>query len=171
MNNKIAFTCLSLLLCVLLLSCSQSTPDTLEESFLISQKGTLSGTNTNNYIDVHSCTNNTITFTIHNKGSAVWNIDRFFLEEDDEFINPRIFFNGYVMNPSIRQPTTLTHPTTNEQLFGPQTLMSSNCDGKEFIAPGENVTCTITSLPLQEENVMWVEAQHPNEKILLRCEQ
>ena len=175
MNKKnISKTSLFLLLILLFFlgACSQEIEQAAqEESPILSQKANLEGTNTNSYIEFVSCEEDTLTFTIYNKGLQTWSLDRYLLNEEEGAINVRLFMNGYVINPSIRNPTTQIHKETGEQLFGPNKLFSENCEGTSFLMSQEQTTCTITNLPLQEENTLWMEGEGRDDQITFRCEQ
>lgn len=108
-----------------------------------------------------------ITFTITNRGLTSWSLDRAADPEDDTLMNVRVFFNNDLVNTRAKP----RHLETNEQLFGPNQHFSENCNNRQTLRVNTSVTCTLQPVNLQDTNTLRIQTDGDDDQIIFRCEQ
>jgi hypothetical protein len=100
----------------------------------------------------------TLTFRFANNDAKKWQLDQKVPFPAPRDMEPaRIFLNRYEMNgPTYWSPE-------KEMYFGPSETFSDNCGGVEVLEPGQDVTCTVSPVPLAQET----ELKHGNEQIFI----
>ncbi|MDD9953580.1 MAG: hypothetical protein OXR66_04540 [Candidatus Woesearchaeota archaeon] len=85
----------------------------------------------------------TLSFTITNTGTMPWNIDNAVgLEDTGKVAGLNIFINDFAVNDES--------PIINgKRMFGPEALLSDNCDGERTLQPGDTVSCSLQPVPVQ----------------------
>jgi len=93
----------------------------------------------------------TITFRFKNEDTKSWQMNQQVPFPSPKDLEPvRIFINSYEAN------NRNGYLREGVRYFGPEETFSDNCGGVEVLAPGADVTCTLTPVPLKSANDLTV---------------